>query len=286
MGTITAKLPPSLIIKLTKEIKNMKENLKNVLRPITPKLIKKIYKFFSINLDDYVLLPKATLTYATDQLYTFHNADFAKDPLFIESYGIAKKVDNNHGLRKNDIRWRMHVLYWAGNYAKNLPGDFVDCGVNTGFCARSLMHYIDFKNLSKKYFLLDTFKGLDPKYSTKKEMKIHDWSHYDKQDNYDTMKKTFEGFNVEIIKGTVPETLPLVKTDAVCLLHLDMNAAQPEVSALDFFWGKMSKGGVVLFDDYAYEGNQYMKETHDAWAKKHGVEILSLPTCQGLLIKP
>ncbi len=263
----------------------MKKTLKNIVRPITPKWVKKIYTFFSIDLDDYILLPKDRLTYATDDLYTFHNADFMKDPLFIESYELAKKVDAKHCLRKNDIPWRMHVLYWAGNYVKNIPGDFVDCGVNTGFCARSLMHYISFEKLDKKYFLLDTFGGLDPKYSTEKELEIHKTMHYDTQDLHETVKKTFAGFNAEIIKGTVPETLPLVKTDALCFLHLDMNAALPEVSALDYFWPKISKGGVVLFDDYAYAGNHLMKETHDAWAKKHGVEILSLPTCQGLLIK-
>ncbi|HVB19871.1 MAG TPA: TylF/MycF/NovP-related O-methyltransferase [Candidatus Paceibacterota bacterium] len=263
----------------------MKEAAKNILRPITPNIVKKIYKSFSINLDNYTLLPKKDLTYATDQLYTFHNADFMKDPLFIESYNLAKRVDNKHCLAKNDIPWRMHVLYWAGTYAKNIPGDFVDCGVNTGFCARSLMHYIGFEKLDKKYFLMDTFGGLDPKYSTEEEMKIHKTMHYDQQDLYETVKKTFEGFNAEVIKGTVPETLPLVQTDAICFLHLDMNAALPEVSAIDFFWKKISKGGVILFDDYSYEGNHAMKEAHDTWAKKHGVQILSLPTGQGLIIK-
>lgn len=263
----------------------MKETLKNIVRPITPRLVKKIYNYFRIDLDDYILLEKNRLTYATDELYTFHNADFMKDPLFIESYELAKKVDNKHCLKKNDIPWRMHVLYWAGTYAKNIPGDFVDCGVNTGFCARSLIHYISFEKLNKRYFLMDTFGGLDPKYSTEEEMKIHNTMHYDKQDLYETVRKTFEGFNVEIIKGTVPDTLPLVKTNSICFLHLDMNAALPEVSALDFFWKKIPKGGVVLFDDYAYAGNHTMKETHDAWAKKNGMQILSLPTCQGLIIK-
>jgi len=263
----------------------MRRKLKNLVRPLTPKIAKKIYNFFKINLDDYVLLPKKNLTYATDQLYTFHNSDFQKDPIFKESYTLARKVDAGHCLGKNDIPWRMHVLYWAGTLAKNIPGDFIDCGVNTGFCARSLMHYISFEKLSKKYFLLDTFSGLDPRYSSAKELEIHKTMKYDKQDLYETVKNTFEGFNVEIIKGPVPDTLSKVKTNAVAFLHLDMNSSIPEVAALDFFWNKMSKGGIVLFDDYAYENNHVMKATHDAWAKKHGVEILSLPTAQGLLIK-
>lgn len=263
----------------------MKESIKGILRPITPRLIKKIYKYFSINLDDYVLLSKKDLTYAIDGLYTFHNADFRQESLFIESYALAREIDDKHCLSKNDIPWRMHVLYWAGTYAKDLPGDFVDCGVNTGFCARSLMHYIGFEKLNKKYFLLDTFNGLDPRFSTKEEMATQKYSGYDKQDLYETVKKTFAGFNTEIIRGAVPETLPLVKTNSICFLHLDMNVALPEVAALEYFWNKISKGGVILFDDYGFRGHSAQKVAEDAWAAKNGVEILSLPTGQGLLIK-
>lgn len=263
----------------------MKSITKKILRPFTPKIVKRLYRALTTNLDDYYLLPKKDLTYATDQLYTFHNADFKKDPLFIESYTLARKIDAGHCLGKNDIPWRMHVLYWAGTLAKNIPGDFIDCGVNTGFCARSLIHYIGFEKLSKKYFLLDTFGGLDPRYSSEKELQIHKTMKYNTQNLFETVKSTFKNFNTEVIKGSVPDTLPQVKTQAIAFLHLDMNAARPEVLALDFFWNKISKGGVVLFDDYAYEGCHHQKETHDTWAKKHGVEILSLPTGQGLLIK-
>lgn len=264
----------------------MKTAIKDILRPITPKIVKRIYKAFKINLDDYVLLPKAALTYATDDLYTLHNADFMKESLFKESYELAKKVDDKHCLKKNDIPWRMHVLYWAGNLVKDIPGDYADCGVNTGFCARSLMHYIGFEKLNKTYYLLDTFTGLDTRYSTEKEMDAQEYFKYgENEDMYDRVQQTFSGFNVEIIKGAVPDTLSQVSAANICFLHLDMNSSLPEVKALDYFWNKIPKGGVVLFDDYAYGSDSHMKDVHDAWAKEHGVEILSLPTGQGLLIK-
>ncbi|MDP2705008.1 MAG: TylF/MycF/NovP-related O-methyltransferase [bacterium] len=262
----------------------MIDHLKNIFRPITPKIVKKIYKFFRIDLEDYVLLPKRNLQYASDGLYTFNSADFRKDPLFKESYDLARKIDDDQLLSQNDIPWRMHVLYWAGNHAKNIPGDFIDCGVNTGFCPRSLMHYIGFKKLNKRYFLLDTFSGLDPKYSTEKEL-IGNKFYSTQTGLYEKVKKTFSGFNVSIIKGSVPDTLSQVKTPAICFLHLDMNAAAPELAALDFFWEKISKGGIVLFDDYGFKEHADQKKTQDVWAKKHNVEILSLPTGQGLLIK-
>lgn len=265
----------------------MRESIKKLVRPITPKIAKKIYNFFRIDLDNYYLLPKKDVTYATDQLYTFHNADFRNDPRFIEAYALARAIDGGQLLGKNDIPWRMHVLYWAGNHAKTLEGDFIDCGVNTGFCARSLMHYIGFEKTSKTYYLLDTFAGLDPRYSSEKELRANKLLNYETQkDNFEKAKETFKGFKVRIIRGSVPDTLPQADAEKICFLHLDMNAAVPEVAALDYFWGKISKGGIVLFDDYAYEGCGPQKVAHDTWAKVHGVEILSLPTGQGLLIKP
>lgn len=262
------------------------ETIKNIFRPLLPEFLKKIYRRLKTNLEDYVLLPRKALTYATDDLYTFHNADFMKDPLFAESYALAEKIDNKHCLFNNEIQWRMHVLYWLGNLVKGLEGDFVDCGVATGFCARSLMHYIGFEKLNKKYYLMDSFVGLNRVYSTPKEMKAQEYFKYGENENMEAfVRKVFKGLNVEIIRGFIPDTLQQVKPEKVAFLHLDMNAAYPEVEALDYFWPKISKGGVVLFDDYACGSCHHAKNTHDAWAQKHSVEILSLPTGQGLLIK-
>ena len=49
----------------------------------------------------------------------------------------------------------------------------------------------------------------------------------------------------------------------------------------------MVKGGVIVLDDYGYaNATNEQKVAHDLFAKSKKVEILSLPTCQGLLIKP
>jgi hypothetical protein len=66
-----------------------------------------------INLDEFSLLKKSRLTHAEDLLYTCHNADFIKDPLFIESYDLGKQTDGGLLFANYDIRWRMHVLCWA-----------------------------------------------------------------------------------------------------------------------------------------------------------------------------
>jgi O-methyltransferase len=238
--------------------------------------------------DDYHFLPKDRITYSHDLLFTFHNADFLKDPLFIEAYKLGKDTDGGKLLNNYDIEWRIHVLCWAARHAAHLEGDFVDCGVHTGIFARAIVHFIDFPKTKKKYYLLDTFAGLDPRYSTEKEMGRNSRMKYDDRgDVYSQVAKTFSGFNVEIIKGTVPETLPRVSAEKICFLSVDMNCVQPEIDALEFFWEKMVSGGIIVLDDYGYANSTNdQKAAHDAFAKSKGVMVLTLPTCQGLIIKP
>jgi len=245
----------------------------------------------SINADDFHLLPKAGITYSHDLLYTFHNCDFIQEPKFRASYNLGRATDVNntvlHG--DNEIYWRIHVLCWAAAHAAKLEGDFVDCGVNTGIFSRAIINYTDFNATGKKYYLLDTFTGLDPRYSTEQELAQDLNKNYieNRHTLYDQVLETFRGFNVKIIKGAVPDVLPQADTERIAFLSIDMNCVQPEVDALEFFWDKMVSGGIIILDDYGY-GNVHndQKIAHDAFAASKGVEILTLPTCQGMMIKP
>jgi O-methyltransferase len=260
-------------------------------------MIKKIIKLFFrlvgldiVKKDSHFLLPKESFTYCYDMLYTSHNSDFMQDPKFIESYKLGKSTDVNETVLSNsDIFWRIHVLCWAATHAVKLEGDFVDCGVNTGIFSKAIINYVDFDTTGKTYYLLDTFTGLDEKYSTEKELKQHLNIKYKANGDslYEKVVNTFKNHNVSIIKGAVPETLEKVKSEKISFLSVDMNCVQPEVDALNFFWDKLVPGGIIVLDDYGY-GNYTIeqREAHKNFAMTKGVEILSLPTCQGVIIKP
>lgn len=244
----------------------------------------------ALDADAYHVLPKDKITYAHDLLYTYNSCDFMTDPRFIKAYAAGKATDIHKSIFDNcEIYWRIHVLCWAASQAIQLEGDFVDCGVNTGIFARAVIDYTDFDSTGKKYYLLDTFAGLDERYSTEKEFESELNQKYiaGKDTLYNEVKTIFEPFNTEIIKGTVPDTLSRVKAEKVAYLSVDMNCVEPEVAALKFFWDKLVKGGIIILDDYGY-ANYYkeQKAAHDAFAASKGVEILTLPTCQGLIIKP
>lgn len=103
---------------------------------------------------------------------------------------------------------------------------------------------------------------------------------------YEAVVDTFRGFNVEIVRGSVPDTLTQVKIDAVAYLSIDMNCSIPEVAAAEHFWDRMVPGSVLVHDDYG--GTRYIEQKRalDVFAKRRNVPVLSLPTGQGLIFKP
>src|SRR5436853_7138798 len=88
------------------------------------------------------------------------------DPAFRNAYerGVRAAGDDYRW------HWRVHVGLWAAASAARLPGDFIECGVNRGFLSSAVMHHLDWNSRGRKFYLLDTFAGVDPRYVSEKEL--------------------------------------------------------------------------------------------------------------------
>lgn len=219
-------------------------------------------------------------TYREDGLVTTHNCDFTQDPEFVTAYRRAEGQQ-----KMSSIRWRAHVAQWAGYHARQLDGDFVECGVNRGFLSMSVMTYLDFSQLAdRKFYLFDTYSGLVPALVSADDKAAY---RNDYEECYEFVKQSFADFpNVVIVRGPVPDTLTSVSIEHVAYLSIDMNCTQPEVDALEHFWPLMVSGGLIILDDYGFPGHESQKDGADKVAAEVGAKILTLPTGQGLLIKP
>jgi Macrocin-O-methyltransferase (TylF) len=220
--------------------------------------------------------------YNEDFLMTTHNADFQSDPRFVAAYerGI-RAVGGDYG-----FRWRVHVGLWAASCAIRLEGDFVECGVNRGFMSSAIMRYLDWNSRDRRFFLLDTFRGLDLDLLTEDERRLGKGTRTDTYDEcFEEVRANFSEFrNVVLIRGSVPGTLSEVDTEAVAYLHIDMNNVTPEIAAIEHYWPLLVPGAIVLLDDYGSPTYEAQKEGMDEFASRHDVEILSLPTGQGMLV--
>lgn len=241
-------------------------------------LVKKIpYSTWLYDRAKLLLFP----TYYSDGLITIHNVDFISDPDFTKAYNMALRTCAEIPIF---IKWRINTLLWAASQAIRLNGDFVECGVDRAFMSTAVMKYTNFKDIkNKKFYLFDTYCGLVDDLVTK-----NDKCGYKNQytDCYDFVMQVFKKHsNVVVVKGAVPDSLSNVVIDRVAYLHLDMNCAEPERAALEFFWPRIVKGGIVVFDDYGFSGHTEQKKVADTFSNSHGLKVLYLPTGQGILIK-
>jgi hypothetical protein len=219
-----------------------------------------------------------------------HRAPFLQDLEFQQAY--ARGVQASRGVDPK-MEWRTHVALWAASRALCAAGDFVECGVNAGFVSSSIMQSLDWRKLERKFYLLDTFSG--PVLSQYSPIEIQR-GRIDAAKSalaaggyvtdLDRVRANFSEWpNAVVVQGAVPEVLDTVPFGQVAFVHLDMNCALPETRALEFFWGRLSPGGVVLFDDYTYFGHDSQTEAIDALAGVLGARILALPTGQGVVFK-
>jgi len=220
--------------------------------------------------------------YRADGLITFHNADCLEEPRFREAYALARDTGS---WVEHDLRWRTYVLCWAAAHACHLQGDFVECGVYRGFFSRAVVHYVGFERLgARRFHLVDTYSTFPEQ--NRADVAPEALKTY--EECYEEVKGTFASVpNAVIVRGEVPEALDRVAARRVAYLSLDMNHAASELAAIEFFWDRLSPGAPVVLDDYANgDWSLPQKRSLDGFATDRGVSVLTLPTGQGLLLRP
>lgn len=152
---------------------------------------------------------------------------------------------------------------------KDIPGDIVECGV---FKGSGILSWLKIKkilqpNSFKKvigfdYFDTDNLLGSlegDDKYKMEKLFNTRNFEHNEEFVNLLDDKIKNCGFNsadFELIKGDISNTSfdfvakrPGFK---ISLLYLDLDLKTPTYNVLSAFWDRVSRGGIVVFDEYAY----------------------------------
>jgi O-methyltransferase len=208
-------------------------------------------------------------------------------PRFEAAYRAG--LGSGHSFGNISIQWRVHMACWAARHGLSLDGDFVECGVHTGVFSLAICHYLDWNSVGRKLWLLDTFAGIPESqmHPTEREHRRAFNAVYYQEDVFERATRNFAPYRGAIlVRGPIPDTLPQVDAERVAFLHLDMNIALPEVAAAEYFWPRMPTGAVILLDDYGFCGHEEQRRAMDRFAAARGVQIATLPTGQGLLLKP
>lgn len=229
----------------------------------------------------YSVIPKAA--YAQDGLYTLHSTSFMNEERFARAYAAGEATGSWGGAA---IHWRVHVACWLADRVVGRQGDLIECGVNRGGMARSILSYCSGPLDEKRFFLLDTFDGIPDSILSERERSHNELFKKSYSECYQAVLQTFKEFrNVYPIRGLVPGTLAQVDSRQFCFVHIDMNNASSEIAAAEYLWPLMVDGGVMLLDDYGWQINCDQRQAFDRFAAERGMSVLGLPTGQGVLMK-
>jgi hypothetical protein len=229
--------------------------------------------------------------YVRDGLATVHDHAFLRDPRFRAAY--ARGVQACGGA-DYQLPWRLEIALWCGRQAITISGDFMECGVNRGFMSSALMLDLEWETRGRTFWLIDSFTGIDVTRLTDGE-RLAGREAYNRKSlgsgfyatGPDEVVGNFgEWPHANVVQGMLPECLAGLPLGALAFVHMDLNAVGPELQTLDLLWPRISGGGIVLVDDYGFFGFPAHKPAYDAFAAARGIEVLQLPTGQGIIVKP
>jgi SAM-dependent methyltransferase len=246
-------------------------------------------------------LNNRSVAYNQDGLNTSHNSSFLNDAHFKLTYEYTKcAVGHDY-----QWHWRNYIGIKLASLAKDYNLNFVECGVGQGWMTISIIHYMQEKFGITPYFtLFDTWEGIDETLVSPEEELFWGQPASEKKKMYkytdtpfDVVKQNILNaarlkHKINFVKGSIPNTFSTNVLDKIqaqgeiSFLHIDMNNSYPEVQALTVLYPFIARGGIILFDDYAYSGYEFQQQKIDEACDAIGIERpIFLPTGQGLHIK-
>jgi hypothetical protein len=179
------------------------------------------------------------------------------------------------------------------NEVKDIPGDIVECGV---FKGTGMYTFLKLKNLynpnsSKKVIgfdffntdnLLSSIQNITDKEAMSTLFNGRNFNHGLSFKEQFQNKLLQDGFNTSdflLVEGDISLTSKKFVSEnpgfKISLLYLDLDIAEPTYDALNNMWDNVTKGGIIVFDEYGYHAWSESMGV-DKFCKEKNIEIKSL----------
>ena len=201
---------------------------------------------------------------------------------------------------------KLAALVEATRYVvrSQIPGAIIECGVwRGGSMQAAALTLLSLGDTDRELHLFDTFQGMPPptshdartteagSVSAEELLAASDkdsnmWAVAGLDDVQDGMTETgYPADKVHFHPGLVEETTPSQAPDTIAILRLDTDWYASTKHELDHLYERLSPGGVLILDDYAYWDGA--RKATDEWLAKTGEPIFLAPMGAGrIAIKP
>lgn len=181
---------------------------------------------------------------------------------------------------------KLYVLQHFARTTFGLVGDIAELGVWKGGGAKFIADIFRSEYEGKKtFFLFDSFEGMKVVNSREDRHQIGDFSDTSFSRVEKLMHSSNENVSIIMRKGWIPFTFSGLEGHTFSFVHIDLDLYEPIKDALDFIYPRLSRGGVIVFDDYGFASCPGARKAVDDFSLKNGENILVLSTGQAILVK-
>jgi O-methyltransferase len=139
---------------------------------------------------------------------------------------------------------------------KNIPGDFVECGVWRGGASIFATGFLKINEIKdRKVWVVDSFDGLPLNRTNKDDANWYDMEYL--KVSTDLVMTNFKGFHlwdesmVTFVKGYFVDSLPYIKVQKIAVLRMDGDMYESTLDQLFNLYDKVEVGGWVIIDDWS-----------------------------------
>jgi O-methyltransferase len=169
-----------------------------------------------------------------------------------------------------------YQIFMAVTRTKQIEGDLAEVGVYRGGSAKLIRE----ANGNKALHLFDTFEGLPA-------VEAIDQPQFKKgqfASSFDDVKNYLAEYkNVHFYKGLFPSTATAVEDKKFSFVHFDVDTYESTRSGLEFFYSRMSRGGVILSHDYISAAG--VRRAFDEFFSDKVEPIIEMSGTQCLVVK-
>lgn len=166
----------------------------------------------------------------------------------IKQGGISYNLKKLERTYRDKVRFYTFWLQIERLKNEKILGDFAELGVFQGETA-NIIHEMD---TTRILHLFDTFEGFDKQdllleNSTEDKFSTSNFSNT----SLEEVKKYIDGNeNVHFHPGYFPDSAKNLNETNYAFVHLDADLYKPTLAALNYFYPKLSVGGVIIIHDY------------------------------------
>lgn len=201
-------------------------------------------------------------------------------PVTYHPYLVDERFKEFYGVRTGELLSMQSYwyLYLALKQALGIDGEFWECGVYRGDSAGFIKAVVGDRLIR----LFDTFCGM-PK--TGENDPVHRKGDFNDTSLERVRQKVGDAASVRLHPGVIPASFSGLGDSEIAFAHVDVDIYQSCKDCCEFIYPRLSKGGVMLFDDYGHPSCVGARLAIEEYFSGIGKTFFNLYTYQALVIK-